>query len=230
MSANGNGSGRRLDLSTAIATRRRAQLVAGLRDLARAPEAPPREPRDGTATDLCDLCHRGVPEDHRHLLDLHERRILCTCESCWALRSGDPDLVPVGSRTLWLQDFELPDDVWASFQVPIGLAFFLHSSVTDCMIALYPSPAGATESELRFDAWDRLRTLNPILQELEQDAEALIVNRLSDPPAYAIAPIDRCYMLVGLIKSCWEGISGGPEVERAMTRFFDDLRAAAVPG
>jgi hypothetical protein len=230
MTANGNGSGRRLDLSTAMATRRRAQLVAGLRDLARASGGPPRSARHETATELCDLCHRGVPDDHRHLLDLHERRILCTCESCWALRSGDPQLSPVGTRVLWLEDLVLPDDVWASFQVPIGLAFFLHSSVADCVVALYPSPAGATESELRFDSWDRLRSLNPVLDELEPDAEALIVNRLSDPPGYAIAPIDRCYMLVGLIKACWEGISGGPDVERAVTRFFDELRAAAVSG
>jgi hypothetical protein len=58
----------------------------------------------------------------------------------------------------------------------------------------------------------------------------LIVNRLSDPPGYAIAPIDRCYVLVGLIKARWEGISGGPELERAVTGFFDELRVAAVPG
>lgn len=229
MSANGNGSGR-LALSKAIASRRRAQLVAGMRDLAGAAGAVPRDEHRDAPTEFCDLCQRSVPDDHRHLIDLHERRILCTCESCWALRSGDPELRPVGGRTLWLEDFVLPDDVWASFQVPIGLAFFLHSSVAECVVALYPSPAGATESELRFDSWERLRTLNPVLDELEPDAEALIVNRLSDPPGHAIAPIDRCYMLVGLIKACWEGISGGPEVERAVTRFFEDLRTAAVSG
>ena len=35
---------------------------------------------------------------------------------------------------------------------------------------------------------------------LESDAEALIVNRIAEPPEYAIAPIDECYRLVGLIK------------------------------
>ena len=40
------------------------------------------------------------------------------------------------------------------------------------------------------------------------------MNRMADPPAFAIAPIDRCYMLVGLIKASWEGISGGAGVER----------------
>ena len=42
--------------------------------------------------------------------------------------------------------------------------------------------------------------LNPVLAELEPDIEALIVNRLTEPPMYAIAPIDRCYALTGAIK------------------------------
>jgi hypothetical protein len=46
---------------------------------------------------------------------------------------------------------------------------------------------------------------------------------MSGPPAYAIAPIDRCYMLVGLVKASWEGISGGSGVEDAVDRFFEEL-------
>ena len=57
---------------------------------------------------------------------------------------------------------------------------------------------------------------------------ARIANRLSDPPMYAIAPIDRCYALTGAIKTTWEGISGGDGVGQAVTRFFDELRTAAV--
>jgi hypothetical protein len=70
--------------------------------------------------------------------------------------------------------------------------------------------------------------MNPVLRDLEPDAEALLVNRMADQPAFAIAPIDRCYMLVGLVKAAWEGISGGAEVERAIQGYFDDLRAAAA--
>jgi hypothetical protein len=99
--------------------------------------------------------------------------------------------------------------------------------LTECVIALYPSPAGATESELHFSTWNALVELNPVLEELEPDAEALIVNRTSDPPTYAIAPIDRCYMLVGLVKMNWQGISGGQGVTKAVEQFFDELRVAA---
>jgi len=209
----------RQNLAEAVERRRRAEMVAGLRQMAR-PAPPPAE--------ACDLCGRDVPEDHRHMLNMEERQIVCVCEGCWALRSGDSQFRPVGTRKLWLDDFRMPDDVWASFGIPIGLAFFLHSTVTNCVVALYPSPAGATESELHFETWGRLRELNPVLDDLEPDAEALIVNRMSDPAAHAIAPIDRCYMLVGLIKQSWEGISGGPGVADAVSRFFEELRSEAV--
>jgi hypothetical protein len=206
----------------------RASVVAGLRALAVSERSEVRGPSRGD--EQCDLCRASIPDDHRHLLDLHERQIVCVCEGCWAMRSGDADLRPVGHRTVWLEGFELPDDVWAGFRIPIGLAFFMYSSVTECVVALYPSPAGATESELHFDSWNRLTALNPALERLEPDGEALIVNRMSEPHSYAIAPIDRCYMLVGLIKANWEGISGGAGVEEAVERFFGELRVQAVAG
>jgi hypothetical protein len=216
-------------LDEAVSGRRKALMVSGLRGLAM-PSA--REEADlnraVVALERCDLCETTVPPDHRHMLNLFERQIVCVCESCWALRSGDSDFRPTGSRTLWLEDFRLPEAIWAQFRIPIGLAFFMHSSVTDCVVAMYPSPAGATESELHFQTWNGLVALNPVLETLEADAEALIVNRISEPRQYAIAPIDRCYMLVGLVKASWEGISGGAGVERAIESYFDELRRMAA--
>jgi hypothetical protein len=210
-------------LEEAVAARRKALMVSGLRGLAK-----PKPPAPVSVEERCDLCHRTVPPDHRHMLNLYERQIVCVCESCWALRSGDAEFRPTGRRTLWLEDFRLPEEIWAQFRIPIGLAFFMHSSVTECVVAMYPSPAGATESELHFETWSRIVELNPVLRDLEADAEALIVNRMSDPPMFAIAPIDRCYMLVGLIKASWEGISGGAGVEEAIGGYFEELRRAAA--
>ncbi len=243
MSANGSRGDRPpgSPLADAIAARRRAQLVSGLRGRVRpgartatgtgpgAPDPPlvavaEAAPLDADA-EVCDLCGITIPERHRHLLHLVERRIDCACESCWNMRSGDPEYRPAGNRTLWLPDLDVPDDLWASFQIPIGPAVFMDSTVTACVVALYPSPGGATESELHFDSWQRMRRLNPVLAGLEPDIEGLVVNRLADPPAYAIAPIDQCYALTGAIKLNWEGISGGPGVQEAVARFFDDLRA-----
>lgn len=180
------------------------------------------------ATATCELCPIGIGEDHRHLLNLDERRIVCVCETCWSMRSGDPEFRPPGARVLWLEDFVMADETWAAFQIPIGLAFMLRSSVTGAVVAMYPSPAGATESELDLSAWDALRAANPVLDGLEPDAEALIVNRTADPPQYAIVPVDQCYRMVGLIKSRWEGITGGRGVDDAIAEFFDGVRARAL--
>ena len=207
-----------------LAARKRAEALARMRALAQAGAAPeaPASPR--TAAEYCDLCHTRVPDDHRHLLHLQERRIVCACEACWALHSGDAEYRPAGMRTLWLDRFDCDAEIWGLFQIPIGLAFFMRSTVSGGVVAFYPSPAGATESELDLESWGELVRLNPLLDDLEPDAEALIVNRLSDPPQYVIAPIDECYRLVGLVKLRWEGISGGAALEQAVPEFFADLR------
>ncbi len=185
-------------------------------------------PPTSSSDERCELCGVDVPAEHRHLLHLEERRILCVCHSCLALHSGDATYRPTGTRTLWLEDFDLDDETWSAFGIPIGLAFFLNSGSAGGIAALYPSPAGATESELPLDAWERLAATNPVLDDLEPDAEALIVNRMADPPQHAIVPIDECYRLIGLIKSRWSGISGGAAIESAVPEFFAELRLQAV--
>jgi hypothetical protein len=233
MSTNGGSAGsagRRLT-AAAVAARRRSDAVSGLRSLARPRSAPPsaaRPPEGEADIEFCDVCRTAIPEDHRHLLQLSERRIICACEPCWGMRAGEGDYRPTGQRTVWLPDLHIPEDVWAGFGIPIGLAFFMVSTVTECVVAMYPSPAGATESELRFSSWQDLLAVNPVLRGIEPDIEGLIVNRLADPPIHVIAPIDRCYALTGTIKAHWEGISGGPGVELAVERFFAGLRAEAV--
>ena len=132
-------------------------------------------------------------------------------------------------RTVWFDDFDCDDEMWGRFQIPIGLAFFMRSTVSDGLLAFYPSPAGATESELDLAAWEALVERNPGVANLDPDAEALVVNRMSTPHQYAIVPIDQCYALVGLIKSRWEGISGGAALEQAVPAFFAALRERTRP-
>ena len=216
-------------LDDMIATRRRAETLARMRTLAQSGAGARPAPNGAglPVQERCDLCNTRVPEDHRHLLALEERRIVCVCEACWALRSGDAEYRPTGMRTLWLERLEFDDAAWAALQIPIGLAFVMRSSVTGGVVAFYPSPAGATESELSLEAWASLVARNPLLSDLEPDAEALVVNRIVEPHQYVIAPIDDCYALVGLIKSRWEGISGGSAIEQAVPQFFEAMRARA---
>ncbi len=202
-------------------------LVAGLRRFVRQPPPDRPPPPPGGGGGRCELCPISLAAEHRHLLDLEERRIVCVCPTCWSMRSGDARYRPTGSRTVWLDGLDLPDDLWAAFQIPIGLAFFMRSSGTGGVVALYPSPAGATECELELEAWQRLVDANPVLEDLDADAEALIVNRMAEPHVHVIAPLDDCYRLVGLIKATWEGISGGAGMEAAVERYFDGLRTSA---
>jgi uncharacterized protein DUF5947 len=199
----------------------RAQMVSSLKRLQmrEMPEGP--QPMEAN----CDLCGTAMPEDHRHLLQLEERAMVCVCESCWALRSGDPQYRPTAARVRWLDGFRLPSELWARLRIPIGLAFFLRTRGK--VVAFYPSLAGATESELDLAAWAELSGLNPELEQLESETETLIVNCLAEPAQGAIAPTDDAYRLVGVIKANWQGISGGPDVDQAITGFFAGLREEA---
>jgi hypothetical protein len=116
--------------------------------------------------------------------------------------------------------------------VPIEMAFFFHSTPHGKMIALYPSPAGPTESLLALDTWKDIVETNPVLNEMESDVTALLVNRVGHvrggiPVEYYLVPIDECYKLVGLIRAHWRGLSGGTEVWREINSFFTALKRRA---
>ncbi|HYH60727.1 MAG TPA: DUF5947 family protein [Solirubrobacterales bacterium] len=237
MTENGNGA-----LDRLTANRRRADLVSGLRGLrgARPAATEGSDPQGrksqahtsevegsdpGSRSDeVCDVCGTPIAHDHRHLLHLSERRILCACEVCLAEKSADAEYRPVGHRITWLDDLQMADEMWARLGIPIALAFFTQNGDTGETVAFYPSPAGSTECELDLDAWADLVEANPKLAKLEPDAEAFIVNRMSDPPQYVIVPIDRCYEMVGAVKMAWDGISGGDGVDLAIEAFFQRLR------
>jgi len=230
MTENGNGNG---SLDRLTANRRRADLVSGLRglrpgsDAKRGVRPQARGQTPGVSSDpeeVCDVCGTPIAHDHRHLLQLSERRILCACEVCLAEKSAEAEYRPVGHRVTWLDDLQMADEMWARLGIPIALAFFTQNGDTGETVAFYPSPAGSTECELDLDAWRDLVEANPKLRQLEPDAEAFIVNRMSDPPQYVIVPIDRCYEMVGAVKMAWEGISGGDEVDLAIAAFFQRLR------
>ena len=108
------------------------------------------------------------------------------------------------------------------------MAFFVLSSSRNGAVAYYPAPTGATESKLKMDAWNELVKLNPILDILSPDLEALLVNRLDDNGQYYIVPIDSCYRLIGMIRVAWKGIFGGKEVNDIIREFFKELKAKSV--
>jgi hypothetical protein len=179
----------------------------------------------------CELCGEPIPDQHRHLLDLSDRELRCACRGCTILfaskaaSAGHYRLVP--DRRLRLPGFELSDLMWEELRLPVEMAFFFRSSAEERVMAYYPSPMGPTESQLRLEAWQELHGANPVLGTLEDDVEALLVNRARGARQYLIVPIDECYSLVGLIRTRWRGLTGGKEVWEAIGKFFDDLNRRA---
>jgi hypothetical protein len=184
-------------------------------------QAPPEQP------ELCELCGTTIPAEHRHMLDLESRELMCTCQACrilfdsGAAGGGHYRLVP--DRRLRLADFEMDDAAWAELCIPVDMAFFFFRSDTGRVAAYYPSPAGPTESLLELDAWEQIERANPPLAELEPDVEALLVSRARGMREHWLVPIDDCYELVGIIRTRWKGLAGGEDVWQAIGRFFDDL-------
>lgn len=184
--------------------------------------------RDAPKTDTarCELCAAEIPSvRHRHLLEINVRQVRCVCDPC-ALRfhdvvGGNFKLIPRDVKPL--PDFRITDGQWEDLAIPINLAFFFHSSLEDKLIAMYPSPAGATESLLSLGAWQGLVAENPVLAELESDVEALLVKRVGKEWGSYRAPIDTCYKLVGLIRVHWRGLSGGKQVWQEIEQFFDQF-------
>ena len=185
--------------------------------------------QEAQSTEQCDLCSAPLRDGHRHLIDPSSRQVVCACDPCSILFGGQTDqrykLIPY--RVLYLAGFELSDDLWESLLVPVNMAFFFRSTPEGRVVPLYPSPAGATESLLELAPWQELEAANPILRELEPDVEALLVNRVGGARDHYLVPIDRCYELVGLIRSGWRGLSGGTEVWNSIDAYFSGLRASA---
>lgn len=182
------------------------------------------------AEEHCELCGEPIPPEHRHLLDLSNRELMCACRACKilfdtkvAVGGGHYKLVP--DRRLRLTEFQLDDVSWAELRIPVDMAFLFHDSNAGRVVAYYPSPAGPTESLLELDAWEELEQANPVLATLEPDVEALLVNRARGARQHFVVPIEDCYALVGLIRTRWRGLTGGKEVWEEIERFFERLES-----
>jgi hypothetical protein len=205
--------------------------LAALRKFAR-----PREPAV-----RCEMCSLALAHEHRHLVEVANQRLLCACEACALLFSGEAEdskyrRVPQDIRLL--ADFRITDEQWDGLLIPINMAFFYQSTPQKRVVALFPSPAGATESLLELESWNEIVAQNTVLQKMLPDVEALLVNRLgrgrphgypNDGQSidYFLAPLDECYKLVGVIRANWRGLSGGNEVWEQIDKFFVDLKSRA---
>jgi hypothetical protein len=183
--------------------------------------------RRRTTAERCELCSAELSHVHSHLLELEKRQILCACEACAVLFCGraGAHYLRIPRRITLLPDFKMTDMQWEALMIPINLAFFYQDSATAKMIAMYPSPAGATESLLSLESWEEIRAQNRDLQTMEPNVEAFLVNRVGAKAEYFVVPIDECFRLVGLIRMHWKGLSGGTEVWKQIQQLFAELHS-----
>ncbi|MGW4471596.1 DUF5947 family protein [Nonomuraea sp. NPDC004354] len=191
-----------------------------------------REPRPAgvpVAGERCELCAEPIDAGHRHVVNVESRALMCACRGCYLLftvpGAAMGRYLAVPDRYLYAPRFAMSVADWDELQIPVRMAFFFHNSALGRTVAFYPSPGGATESQLSLSTWERIMAANPALADAAPDVEALLVDRRPGGFVCHLVPIDACYELVGLVRTTWKGFDGGQEAWQAIDAFFGELRA-----
>ena len=156
----------------------------------------------------CELCGAGIPASHSHVLELATRDVKCACRPCGLLFDRADRMRLIGTDVFAADTVDVP---WEELRLPVDIAFFFVAGGE--MKCFYPSPMGPTECLLPVSLDVRL----------DDDVQALLVNRVRGAHRQWIVPIDVCYELVGLIRMHWRGFTGGAEVWRELDAFWDGL-------
>lgn len=177
------------------------------------------------AQERCDFCGEAIADQHGHVADLVDHRLLCVCRPCYLLfaprGAGGGRYRGVGEEVRRIADPVLPAEAWGALGIPVDLAFFFRQQGR--LLAFYPGPGGATESELDLSAWGALAAANPVLDSLRPDIEAALLRRQDERWQAYLVPVDLCYELVGAVRRHWVGLGGGAEVWAVIDAWFAAL-------
>lgn len=190
-----------------------------------------RRATERRAHTACELCGLAIDEaDHRHVVDVVDRGLKCSCRACALVFDHDEGRLRAVPTEVHVAEMPFDAAQRDTLRVPVGLAFFTRSSAAKRWIAIFPSPAGATEAEVDDDA-ARLLDESPFATRARADVEAVLVrtkrNGLCD---CFITPIDVCYECVAALRIHWKGISGGDEAHQAIDEIVERLRAKNTRG
>ena len=174
--------------------------------------------------EVCELC--GVPtgERHEHVVDPKTGNVQCTCTAC-ALLMDTPvsKLRRVPDRVVRVSPGEGADEAWRALGIPVAIAFFVKSSVTGDVRALYPGAVGATTATTTREAFAALEAAHPELSAMAPDVEAFVVSRMEGAREHWICGVHRAYELAGRVRTKWSGFSGGESVRTELATFFGAL-------
>lgn len=188
--------------------------------------------RPAPPTARCEICAAAIPDDHRHVVELGRRGVLCACHGCAILFNRSDAAAryrTVPGRVRRDRAFAMTSDAWAALGVPVGLAFCRRDSRLGQAVVCYPGPAGVVDAELEPAAWDALAAATPLAAELADDVEALLVHGTRGAAAMScrLIPISAAYELVARLRTAWEGFTGGEAAERAIADHLRELDARA---
>lgn len=197
----------------------------------------------GPRPERCELCGQDVPPEHRHLVDEERRSLACACTPC-AMLFDRPGASAGRFRSLPGRILADPgfgagpgSAAWEALHIPVSIAFFFRNSELGRPVAFYPSPAGATESELDPETWQSVFGGSPLTELMLPDTEALLVRRRPEGDAGGegadrtdcyLVPVDLAYELVGRMRLHWHGFDGGARAHAELAAFFDDLARRAT--
>ncbi|AKK26920.1 DUF5947 family protein [Mycobacterium sp. EPa45] len=189
-------------------------------------------PAPESTDERCEMCAEPIADEHQHVVNVGARQLMCVCRGCYLLFT-DTDAVlryrAVPDRYLSFPDFALGRKEWDALQIPVGFAFFFHNSALGRMVAFYPGPAGATESDLDMAAWTRV-SCDPRVGLLVEDVEALLVRvpESGASPECFLVPIDTCYEFVGGLRLLWRGFDGGTQARQFIDGYFARVAERSV--
>jgi Family of unknown function (DUF5947) len=195
-----------------------------------APQDAAAAPRD---EEKCEFCAAGIGAEHGHVADLERTSLMCACRPCYLLfthgQAARGRYRSVPDRYLADPAHPMTGAEWDVLEIPVGLAFFLRSSVAGEVTGFYPSPAGATQCRLDLAAWDRLATDHPLLAALAPDVEAALICRTEGSVEHFLVPVDACYELAGRMRLHWRGFDGGEQARQSIADFLGQVRSRARP-
>ncbi len=192
-----------------------------------------QEPEPVPQEERCEFCGTDLGERHGHVADLVDHRLLCACRPCYLVfapeGAGGARYRGVGERVQRVDELDLSTAQWDGLRVPVDLAFFFRQTSVERLLAFYPGPGGATESELDLSAWSDIEAANPVIGTVAADVEAVLLRRHDGRFSCYVVPIDTCYELVGIVRATWRGLGGGAEVWEQIGAYFAELDRRSVP-